>query len=203
MKDRDDTERDDTDRDDTDDRITAIDDIIRRRRTSMLVDKSRPVDRQVIQDLCELATWAPNHKRTWPWRFAVVTGDAQLRFGETVAEAMAAFGDEPFKVDKARTKYSRTPAVVVIGSVDGDSELRSIENRDATAAAIQNFMLAATARGLATYWGSCPKGANDPVAHFCEFEAGTTIVAIVYLGWANSLVEPPVRPEPIINYLER
>jgi nitroreductase len=178
-----------------------IDDIIRARRTSMLVDKERPVPNELIEELCELASWAPNHKRTWPWRFAAITGPAQLRFGDTVAEAMAAFGDEPAKVDKARTKYARTPAVVVVGSTAGDSELRAAENRDATAAAIQNFMLAATARGLATYWGSCPKGANDPVAQFCGFEPGTTVVCIMYLGWATSTVEAPERPQPSINYL--
>ena len=178
-----------------------IDDIIRARRTSMLVDRERPVPNELIEELCELASWAPNHKRTWPWRFAAITGPAQLRFGDTVAEAMATFGDEPAKVDKARTKYARTPAVVVVGSTAGDSELRAAENRDATAAAIQNFMLAATARGLATYWGSCPKGANDPVAQFCGFEPDTAVVCIMYLGWATSTVEAPERPQPSINYL--
>ena len=178
-----------------------IDDIIRARRTSMLVDKERPVPNELIEELCELASWAPNHKRTWPWRFTAITGPAQLRFGDTVAEAMATFGDEPAKVDKARTKYARTPAVVVVGSTAGDSELRAAENRDATAAAIQNFMLAATARGLATYWGSCPKGANDPVAQFCGFEPDTTVVCIMYLGWATSTVEAPERPQPSVNYL--
>jgi nitroreductase len=178
-----------------------IDDIIRARRTSMLVDKERPVPNELIEELCELASWAPNHKRTWPWRFTAITGPAQLRFGDTVAEAMATFGDEPAKVDKARTKYARTPAVVVVGSTAGDSELRAAENRDATAAAIQNFMLAATARGLATYWGSCPKGANDPVAQFCGFEPDTAVVCIMYLGWATSTVEAPERPQPSISYL--
>jgi len=178
-----------------------IDDIIRARRTSMLVDKERPVPNELIEELCELASWAPNHKRTWPWRFTAITGPAQLRFGDTVAEAMATFGDEPAKVDKARTKYARTPVVVVVGSTAGDSELRAAENRDATAAAIQNFMLAATARGLATYWGSCPKGANDPVAQFCGFEPDTAVVCIMYLGWATSTVEAPERPQPSINYL--
>jgi len=181
--------------------LHPIDNIIRSRRTSMLVDKDRPVPDELIHELCELATWAPNHKRTWPWRFAAITGPAQLRFGDTVAQAMAAFGDEPAKVDKARTKYARTPAVVVIGSTAGDSELRTIENRDATAAAVQNLMLAATARGLATYWGSCPKGANDPVAEFCGFEPDTAVVCIMYIGWATSAVETPMRPQPSINYL--
>jgi nitroreductase len=176
---------------------------IRARRTSMLVDKTREVPRALIEELCELATWAPNHKRTWPWRFAVITGEAQLRFGNTVAEAMQSFGDEPAKVEKARTKYARTPVLIVIGSIAGDSELQTAENRDSAAAAVQNFMLAATSRGLATYWGSCPKGANDPVAEFCGFESDTKVVCIMYLGWATTQVETPQRPAANIRFLEK
>ena len=179
----------------------SIDHIIRTRRTSMLVDKDRSVSPELVAELCELATWAPNHKRTWPWQFAVITGDGQRRFGETVAEAMQAYGDEPAKVDKARGKYTRTPVVVVIGSAPGDSALRTLENRDATAAAVQNMMLSATARGLATYWGSCPLGANDPVAQFCGFATDTDIVCLMYLGWASSSVEAPARPVAEINYI--
>jgi hypothetical protein len=33
-----------------------IDDIIRSRRTSMLVDKDRPVSEELIHELCEIAT---------------------------------------------------------------------------------------------------------------------------------------------------
>lgn len=184
------------------DRFNAIEEIIRSRRTSMLVDTERPVDRSIIDELCTLATWAPNHKRTWPWRFTVVTGDARSRLGAVVADAMAVHGDEPARVEKARTKYERTPAVVIIGSVAGDTETRTVENRDATAVAVQNFMLGATARGLATYWGSCPRGANDAVVEFCGFEPKSAVVSMLYLGWATSEISPPERPAPLVTYLE-
>lgn len=175
--------------------------VIRARRTSMIVDKSRDVADDVLDELFELANWAPCHKRTWPWRFAVVRGDARSALGHTVAEAMHRFGDEPDKVTKARSKYTRTPVVVVVGSVAGDSEQRTAENRDATSVAVQNFMLGATARGIATYWGSCPKGADADVAAWCGFETDTKIVALMYAGWATSSVDAPERPQPIVNRL--
>ncbi len=168
--------------------------LMRDRRTSMLVDRDRPVPRDLVEELCELAQWAPNHKRTWPWRFAVVDGAGRARLGEVIADAMQAHGDPPEKVDKARTKYLRTPASLVVGAAAGDSPLRTAENRDASAAGVQNILLAATAHGLATYWGSCPKGANDPVAELCDFEPGTHITAIIYLGWAADTVARPERP---------
>lgn len=180
----------------------TVDAVIRARRTSMVVDQDRPVDRQLIEELCALAAWAPCHKRTWPWRFAAVSGEARARLGAVVALAMEAHGDEPDRIAKARTKYLRTPTVMVIGSVAGDSPMRTAENRDATAVAVQNFMLGATARGVATYWGSCPRGANDPVAQFCGFPSDTTIVSLMYLGWATTVPAAPDRPAPQIIVLD-
>jgi len=168
----------------------------------MLVDKERPVPHDVIFELCELAQWAPNHKRTWPWRFAIADGEARARLGGVIADAMQAHGDPPEKVEKARTtKYLRTPTTLVVGSAPGDSHLRTAENRDAVAAGIEIILLGATARVLASYWGSCPKGANDVVAELCGFEPGTHISALIYLGWATSTVETPGRPAPDVHVI--
>lgn len=179
----------------------SILDVIRRRRTSMKVEPGRDVPTELIEALCEAGTWAPCHKRTWPWRFASVTGDARWELGDVAAEAMAARGDEPARVAKTRGKFARTPAVLVVGSAPGDTPLRTVENRDATAAAVQNVLLAATASGLASYWSSCPKGASVPVAQWCGFEDGTDIVAMVYLGWATDDVDVPARPPLHVRHL--
>ena len=168
--------------------------VIRSRRTNMIVDRTRPVEPALVKELCELAQWAPNHKRTWPWRFAFVEGDGRARLGEAISDAMEVYGDPPEKVVKARTKYLRTPATLVVGSAGAESPHRAAENRDATAAGIQNFLLAATAAGLTTYWGSCPNGAHEAVGQLCGFDAHTHISALIYLGWAGAAMEAPPRP---------
>lgn len=178
---------------------TSVDDVIRARRTNMFVDRARTLDDVVIHELCELATWAPNHKRTWPWRFASVTGAGRSRLGRVVSDAMAAHGDDPNKVTKALTKYERTPNILIVGSIVGDTDDRTAENRDAVAAACQNLMLAATARGIATYWGSCPRGSHDAVAGFAGFDPGTHIVGIFYMGHEAETMETPARPAPLIT----
>ncbi len=177
-----------------------IDSIIRRRRTSMFVD-DRELDPAVVTELCELASWAPCHKKTWPWQFALITGAARERFGNAVADAMAAAGDEEPRIIKARTKYLRTPALLVVGSSPGDTESRTTENRDATAAAIQNVLLAATARGIATFWSSCPRGCNEVVADFSGFAQDTSVVGIVYLGYTAHTIEAPARPAPHLSII--
>ena len=185
-----------------DDTFETIAEVIRTRRTSMAVDQSRTVDDAVLDELFELASWAPCHKRTWPWQFAVVRDDARLRLGDVVATAMERHGDDAHRVEKARTKYARTPVVVVVGSAPGDSPTRTAENRDATAAAMQNFLLGASARGVATYWGSCPKGANDDVSEFCGFAPGSTVLSITYVGWATETASAPDRPRPFVTRLD-
>jgi nitroreductase len=177
--------------------------LARSRRTSMLVDRTREVPHDVVEHLCELAQWAPNHKRTWPWQFALVEGEGRASLGRVISKAMAAHGDEPEKVTKALGKYLRTPATLIVAARPGDSDLRTAENRDAVAAGVQNILLAGTAHGLATYWGSCPKGANDPVAEWCGFEPGSHVAAIIYLGWASETVAPPERPPLELRVLDR
>ena len=168
--------------------------LIRRRRTNLSIDLARPVPDEVVEALAELVSWAPNHKRTWPWQMAWVVGDGRRRLGEVAATAMHERGDDPAKVAKTRTKYLRAPGTLVVGSAEGESALRTAENRDAVAAGVQNLLLGATAAGLASFWSSCPKGANDVVAEICGFAPRTDVTALIYLGWPLRDAEIPERP---------
>lgn len=173
----------------------AVAALIRARRTSMLVDPGRPVPTELVERLCELATWAPNHKKTWPWRFAYFTGEGRRRFGETMVADMidADFGDEG-KRAKTRTKYLRTPGTLVVGAAPHENEMLDLENRDAVAAGIQNILLAATAHGLATFWSTPALTRPPKVLDLCGFGADDRLVGVIYLGWPTTEPPPPDRP---------
>ena len=174
--------------------------LIRERRTSLLMDRERPVERVLIDALCELAYWAPNHKKTWPWRIAEFTGAGRARLGETMARDMVAadFGDEA-KREKTRRKYLRAPSVLVVASTPHDNEMLHHENRDAVSAGIQNLLLGATSLGLASFWSTpslmCPPG----VLALCGFEPDDRIVGVLYLGWPDGECAVPARPEVTIT----
>lgn len=165
-----------------------------RRRTSLLVDPSRPVPDELVERLCRIATWAPNHKRTWPWTFTALTGPARGRLGAAVADALLADGADDAKVAKARTKYERTPTVLVVGCATDPDPERAAEDRDAVAAAVQTLLLAATAAGLASYWGTGRVTTVPAVRSLCGFAATDRIVAVIYLGWPTAAVAVPERP---------
>jgi nitroreductase len=175
--------------------------LIRTRRSSLLIDAQREVPRDIVEELLELVTWAPNHKRTWPWRLAVLTGDSRRTLGESIADVMAAQGDDAPKVEKTRTKYLRSPIVIALGAAPGDSAERTAENRYAVAAGAQNLLLAAHAHGLAALWGSPMRGANAAINTVCRFPDDTEVLGLVYLGWPTGSVETPGRPAPDVNWL--
>jgi nitroreductase len=178
--------------------------LVRSRRTHMLVDRGREVPVELIERLCELGAWAPCHKKTWPWKFAIVTGDGRARLGEAFAVDMHArdVGDEAKRV-KTTTKYTRTPAVLVVGCEPHEHPTFHAENRDAVSAAVQNILLGATAAGLASFWSTPPIIDSPAALELCGFESDDRIVAVVYLGWPSSSVDAPNRPQPSITRVAR
>ena len=181
------------------DRFTEL---VRSRRTSMVVEAGRPVPPELIERLCDLATWAPNHKRTWPWRFASFRGDARLRLGEAFVADMVdrGLGDDG-KRTKTLTKYARTPAVLVVGCAAHDHPTFHDENRDAVAAGVQNLLLGATAAGLASFWSTPPVIDSRRVLDLCGFEPDVRIVAVIYLGWRTTTPKAPERPPTTVRHV--
>ena len=180
----------------------AVGAVIRDRRTSLFVDPERPVPPAVLEDLLEAATWAPNHKRTWPWRFTVITGDARHRLGEALAAVAPGAGLTPEKVAKLAGKYARSAAVVLVWQEVAHDALRAREDRDAVAAAVQNLLLEATSMGLGSYWASVPEVLHDATRRFAGVDEDHDLVALVYLGWPTGSVPVPERPAPVVRWID-
>lgn len=176
--------------------------LVRHRRTHMLVDRGRDVPIGLIEQLCELGTWAPCHKKTWPWKFAIFTGAGRARLGEAFVEDMRerSVGDEPKRM-KTLTKYTRTPASLVVGCESHEHPTFHDENRDAVSAAVQNILLGATAAGLASFWSTAPIMDSRRALELSGFEPDDRILAIIYLGWPNNSVDVPTRPAPSITHI--
>ncbi|MGH8998807.1 MAG: nitroreductase family protein [Acidimicrobiia bacterium] len=179
--------------------LAAVGEVIRRRRTSLLVDPDRPVPDELVDELIGLATWAPNHHRTWPWRFAVVRGEGRHRLGRLVADYEARVGAAPGRIAKAAGKYARAPVVLLVGQADNPNPTRRAEDRDAVAAGIQNLLLGATAAGLASHWATGTWLEDEAVKAFAGLAPADDLVALVYLGWPRSECSTPDRPTPVVT----
>jgi nitroreductase len=177
--------------------------IIEERRTNLLMEREQPVDQDLVVRLCGLIPWAPNHKRTWPWLIAIVSGEGRVRLGEASAEDLRSLGmTDEAKLDKTRGKYLRSPVVVAIGQKVDANASRAAEDRDAVAAGVQNFLLGATAAGLASYWGSASDPTGVQTLNVLGFEPDNRVSALVYLGWPSGPVAVPERPPLEIGLID-
>jgi nitroreductase len=171
--------------------------LIAARRSNIFIDAESVVSDIQVEQMINAVQWAPNHKRTWPARIAVVRGESRRGLGEVIADAMATRGDDETKVTKTRTKYLRAPVVFVVASAGGETANETEENKYAVAAGIQNLLLTAEAMNLAALWSSPAKGANDVITSFCNMDNTDHVLGIVYVGTATK--EAPSAPRPPAN----
>ena len=102
---------------------------IRSRRTVKAFDR-RAVERETLEELLELARWAPNHNLTNPWRFRVIGPQALERLkeaaGELAAQAAPAGADPGECARVAAAKLDRAPTLVVCSAQQtGDDRSRT------------------------------------------------------------------------------
>ena len=183
-----------------------VEQAIRSRRTIKAFEP-RPVERETLDELLELARWAPNHNLTNPWRFRVVGRRALDRLKRAAGELAAAEAGAAEAEDVARAaaaKLDRAPTLVVCSLVRSDDPVEHEEDHHAAAAAAYIVLLAAHSRGLAGYWrtpGVLRTSAGREAVGLGDDE---DFVGLLHLGWAKQTAEPPEREPPAryVTYLD-
>jgi nitroreductase len=168
-----------------------LEEAIRTRRTHKAY-AAEPVDRATLDELFELARWAPNHKLTNPWRFRVV--------GPGALERMKAAADDPI----AAAKLARAPTLVVVSAAQSGDAVQDEEDVCATAVAAYAVLLGAHARGLAGYWRT-PGLLRTPAgrAAVCVGE-DERILGLLHLGHPRQEPRAPERApgEDVVSDLD-
>jgi nitroreductase len=155
---------------------------IRTRRTHKAFDPS-PVDRETLDELLELARWAPNHHLTVPWRFRVVGPQSLQRLKD-------AAGPE------AAPKLDRCPTLIVASCVlSGDPE-QDEEDLHATAVACYIVLLGAHARGLAGYWRTPAVLRQQAGREAVGLPDSQRFVGLLHIGRPKQEQRAPDRPPP-------
>jgi nitroreductase len=167
--------------------------LIRHRRSIKPVDMdaARSVDRALLTQVLEDATWAPTHGLTEPWKFVVHQGAGRERLAEVMQKVYRETTPaHEFREDKMK-KMSENPllSAVVIAAVmerRGGAKIPELEEIEAVACALQNLQLSATAAGLACYWSSPPLLGTREFAEWLQIGAEDRCVGLIYLGWPRA-----------------
>ena len=184
-----------------DEALDALGTIFARRSIPRLVDPGP--DEDELQLLLSAAVAAPDHGEARPWRFVVFRGDDRERFGdvlETAARQRAAEAGGELDADRAakeRRRFLRAPVVVAVVCRMQARRVLQSEQRDAVAAATQNLLLAATARGWGSVWRTGDAAVSPVVRSALRLADDDVIVAFVYLGTIPpDGAKPPRSPDP-------
>jgi nitroreductase len=153
---------------------------IRTRRTHKAFG-AEPLARDEIEDLLELARWAPNHNLTAPWRFRVIGAGSLARLKEAAGPEGAA-------------KLERAPTLIVVSCALGGDPVQDEEDLHATAVASYIVLLAAHARGLAGYWRTPALLRTDAGREAVGLPPEERFVALLHLGAPRQEKAPPERP---------
>lgn len=164
-------------------------DIIKARRTiGAMQDKD--VSEDAINLMLEAGTWAPNHKKTEPWKFRVFTGDSRVRLGDEMERIMkqktAHLSEEEAlkKTTKAKKGPLRAPVIIAV-AVSPSGKVPEIEEISAVAASIQNMLLVAEEQGLATIWRTGEIVYQTELNDFLSLEDGDKLLGLIYVGHPN------------------
>ena len=117
------------------------------------------IDKEIIEQILENANWAPTHGRTEPWRFVVFTGEGLKKLADFQSGLYKKNnpGDtfDENKFEKFATQPLKASHIIAIMMKRQESgKIPEIEEIEATACAVQNMWLTATAYGLGAYWSS-------------------------------------------------
>lgn len=173
--------------------FTSIANIIKARRTvkPAMMNGSK-IANEDINELLELANWAPNHGSTEPWRFVVYeqpqefcskhaelykSGTTEETFKPAVFDNLTHMGDKASHIVVAYMKRGTNP------------NIPQFEEIAASACAIENLLLGATAKGIASYWGTDGATLKPAMKEFLELGADDQVMGLLYLGYADEQPE--------------
>jgi nitroreductase len=170
--------------------MAGVDEAIRTRRTHKVYG-SEPVARETLDELFELARWAPNHRLTEPWRMRVLG-----------PRSLAALKDAAGPTEAG--KLDRAPTLVVASVVQTGDVSQDFEDVCAGACAVYIVLLAAHARGLAGYWRTpavLPTPAGRAAVGLADDEL---TLGLIHLGPRRQEREAPERAAPttFASYLD-
>lgn len=147
-----------------------------------------PVDRETLLELLDVARLAPNHHLTEPWRFRVLGPGTLARLKECAGTAEAA-------------KLDRAPTLVVASAALSGELVQDEEDVCAVAAGIMLVLLAATERGLATYWRTPGILRTARGREAVGIERGERVLGLLHFGSPQREPKPRRERSPLSQHV--
>lgn len=172
------------------DTFKTISTIIKNRRTTKPPEMNgQRVPDEQITELLQLADWAPTHANTEPWYFRVYTDGTT--FGKQHAELYKANTPADSYMQMTYEKLLNIPnqashVIVCTMQRKPSTRIPVLEEIAATACAMQNILLGATALNIASYWGSGGMVHHPAMKRFLGLGYEDVVMGVLYLGYSDT-----------------
>ena len=165
-------------------KATVLKEIIESRRSVFPKDYSgEKIDDEILNEILNSANFAPNHKKTKPWRFQIFRNEEKTKLANKLAEIYKTttlpevflekkYIDIPKKISKADT--------LITISVNFSGLVPEWEEIAATAMAVQNLYLTSTVHQIGCYWST--PGMIHHLGEFLNLEENQKCIGIFYMG---------------------
>ena len=175
--------------------MNSLDNIIKSRKSTYPKDYNQEeITREELERLLSVTSFAPNHKKTRPWRFHVFTGESKNTLGHKLSSIYEETTDpEKFLENKKKSfqeKVDQSQAVICIVHHISQS-VPAWEEHAAIAMSVQNLWLKATEMGLGGYWSTM--GVAKHLDDFLALQENENCIGIFFLGKTD--VEFPVKED--------
>lgn len=165
-----------------------IQEIIKTRRSVFPAQYTQGViTKNDLKAILESARWAPNHRKTQPWRYKVLTGKALDRLGDFMAAAYSKVdGHKKFKIKKLQENPSKANAIILIFmNRDEKESVPEWEEIAAVSMSVQNMWLTTHDLGYGCYWSSPKPFVNMSDFKGIEVQENERFLGFFYLGTYN------------------
>jgi nitroreductase len=169
--------------------FTTISTIIQNRRTikPFMMNGNKIPDEQ-IAELLALADWAPTHGLTEPWRFTVYAEPAAFchQHAEMYKQNTSADEFTQGVYDNFFHQGDKVSHVIVAVMQRGNlPKISAFEEMAATACAIQNILLGATALNMASFWSTGGMILKPAMKAFLQLRDDDEVMGVLYFGYAD------------------
>jgi nitroreductase len=167
--------------------------LLRERRTIHRF-RSDPVPDEVLARALEVATWAPNHRLTEPWRFYLPGPQTAARLVELNTRLVAASAG-PELARKKESLWRAVPRWLLLTCQRSTDAILAREDYAACACAAQNLALALWAEGVGMKWTTGPVTRNPEFHALMWLDPEVEeVVGLMMLGYPEEVPETARRP---------
>lgn len=175
----------------------ALDLLLTRRSGSAKAMTGPGPSAEELETILKASARVPDHGKLAPWRFVVFEGDARVRFGQLLVEALSEtekMTDEKAASEAAR--FLRAPIIVAVISRTREAiPIPEWEQLLSAGAVCQNMLIAAHALGYVANWLTEWYAYHPGVKQRMGLQSGERIAGFIYIGKSATELEERLRPD--------